>query len=188
MIRNSRAARAATAALALAAVLAGCSGNDQTLAAEVTSQLPSLEDQGFTTFVCGEGEAIGASFQQPAEGDFAAQCWKASPSGTFLDAANTAQDKVIDATGGINFTSSACPEDAFGAGGGIACRATLVERDGEQVLVRVVAVLADPRAVLGDLPQDPTQAQIEEALAGAKVEILVGTEPLITNPVVPTDS
>jgi len=182
----SGAARAGALMVGAALALTGCSGNDQSLAAEVTGQLPDLADQGLVGFVCGTGEAIGATFQAPAEGDFGAECWKGAPSGTFLDVVNVAHDKVMVATSGFNYTSEACPEDAFGAGGGIACRATYVERDGEQVLVRVVAVLADPRTVLGDLPEDPTQEQIREALAGARIEVLVGTEPLVTNPVEPT--
>ena len=179
-------ARTAAVAIVIAGMLAGCSGANDTLAAQVTGQLPDLTENGFTSFTCGDGEAIGDSFQQPEGGDFDAVCWKGAPAGTYLDAANTAQDRVIEATGGTNVTAEVCPEDALSAAGGIACRAVRVDKDGETVLVRTVAVLADPTEVLGALPADPTQEQIQAALAGAKVELLIGTEPLVTNPVEPT--
>jgi len=38
-------------------------------------------------------------------------------------------------------------------------------------------VLANPDAVLNGLPDKPTQEQINKALVGAAVEVLVGTQP-----------
>jgi len=161
---------------AMLGILAGCSGGDADAAAKtVAGQMPDLSSQGLTSFSCGTGNAIGGSFQAPAE-PFVAQCWKGSPSGSFLDVANATQDAVLAATGGVNVTSDVCPEDALSAAGGIACRAVLVTDADSSVVVRTVAVLADPATVLKDLPANPTQDQIHAAIEGAAIEVLVGTQ------------
>ena len=166
----------AVVALLCAVLLAGCSSSGS-LASDVADQLPDLTEQGFTSFECGDGDAIGESFQEPAEGDYVAQCWVGSPSGTYLDAVQLTHNKVLEETGGVDLTASVCPADSLTAAGGIACRAAYIERGGESVLVRTVVILAEPREVLADLPESPTQEDILTALVGAKVEILVGTEP-----------
>ena len=164
------------AVAAMGVALSGCSGGGSDAAAKtVAGQLPDLTAQGLTSFACGTGSAIGGSFQAPVE-PYVAECWKGSPSGSFLDVANDVQDAVLTATGGTNVTSDVCPEDALSAGGGISCRAVLVTDGDSSVVVRTVAVLADPAAVLKDLPQNPTQQQVHEAIAGAAVEVLVGTQ------------
>jgi hypothetical protein len=173
---------AATAAAILGAVLlAGCGSDDTSLAAEVATQLPDLSGQGYTSFECGDGEAIGDSFQEPEDATYVAQCWVGSPDGTYLDAAQLTHNEVLAATGGVDVTGNACLEDSLNVAGGIACRAAYVQRDGQAVLVRTVVVLADPLEVLGELPEDPSQEEVFQALAGAKVEILVGTEPTTGN-------
>jgi len=160
-----------------ALALAACSSNDKA-AQTVAEQLPDLTSLGLTQFTCGEGDAIGGSFQAPEE-PYVAECWKGSPDKTYLDVANSAQDAVILATGGVNITDDVCPEDSLTELGGIACRAALVGEGDSGVIVRTVVVLADPEATLGDLPDNPTQDQINEAITGAAVEVLVGTEPAI---------
>ena len=157
--------------------LAACSNNDKA-ANEVADQLPDLTSVGLTEFTCGEGDAIAGSFQAP-EDPYVAECWKGSPDKTFLDVANSAQDAVILATGGVNVTSDVCPEDSLSAAGGIACRAALVGEGESGVIVRTVVVLADPETALVNLPESPTQEQINESITGAAVEVLVGTEPAI---------
>ena len=137
--------------------------------------LPDLSPLGLETFECGTGEAIGGSFQQPQDG-YVAQCWTGAPAGdTFIDVANAVQDEVRLATEGVDATAVYCPEDALGDVGGIACRVT--EVDGE-VLVRTVVILSDIGAVLDDLPEEPTDQDVQAALEGAEVEVLVGTEPV----------
>ena len=77
----------------------------------------------------------------------------------------------------MDITSDVCPADALGTTGGIACRAVLVTEGESSVVVRTVVVLADPENALKDLPENPTQEQIQETIAGAAVEVLVGTQP-----------
>ncbi len=175
---NAKARTVAAGFFVAAALVAltACSNDPDRLAGDVGGKLPDLTSQGLETFGCGEGTAIGATFQAPEE-PYRAQCWKGSPTGTFLDVANAIADAVIRATEGSNVTSEACPEDAFGVGGGIACRAALVTKGDSSVLVRTVVVLSDPKAVLEKLPEEPTQEQVREALEGAAIEVLVGTEP-----------
>lgn len=158
------------------ALLAGCSSDSDAAANTVAEQLPDLTSLGLTSFECGSGDAIAGSFQAP-ESPYVAECWEGSPaSKSFLDIANSTQDAVISATGGVNVTEDACPEDSLSAAGGIACRAALVTEGDSTVLVRTVVVLADPSTTLADLPQNPTQDQVNEAIAGAPVEVLVGTQ------------
>jgi hypothetical protein len=173
--RLGAAARAAIVVCAVAATLAGCSSDSDALANKVAGELPDLTADGLTTFECGSGQAIGGSFQSPAD-PYVAQCWKGSPDKTFQDVANSVADDVALATGGQNVTSDVCPDDALSAAGGIACRAALVTDGDQSVLVRTVVVLADPETVLKDLSENPTQDQINEAVTGAAVEVLVGTQ------------
>lgn len=156
-------------------VLTACSNSSDDLAAEVGAKLPDLTSQELESFPCGDGDAIGGSFQTPEE-PYVAQCWRGSPAQTFLDVANSIADEVALATGGSNVTSDACPEDSFSVAGGIACRAALVTDGDASVLVRSVVVLSEPRKVLENLPEEPTQEQIREALKGASVEVLIGTQ------------
>ena len=172
-----RAARAAVLVGVAALALAACSSNDDAAAKQAAGQLPDLTSVGLTEFPCGDGAAIGGSFQKPVD-PYVAQCWKGSPAGkTFLDVANSAQDAVTASTGGVDITSDVCPADALGTTGGIACRAVLVTEGDSSVVVRTVTVLADPETALKDLPDKPTQEQIQQTIAGAAVEVLVGTQP-----------
>ena len=172
-----RAARAAVLIGVAALALAACSPHDAAAAKKAASELPDLTSLGLTTFPCGDGKAIGGSFQAPKD-PYVAECWKGSPQGkTFLDIANSAQDAAILSTGGENITADVCAADALSAGGGIACRAVLVTQGKSSVVVRTVVVLANPDAVLNGLPDKPTQEQINKALVGAAVEVLVGTQP-----------
>jgi len=159
-----------------ALALAACSSDADAAANKAAEALPDLSSQGLTSFECGTGEAVGGTFQKP-EAPYKAECWTGSPDTTFLDIANASQDAVILATGGTDVTAEACQEDAFGDGGGIACRAVLVTEGDSTVLVRTVVVLTDPNAVIAELPENPTTEQVNEALTGAPLEVLVGTEP-----------
>lgn len=176
LTRLGAAARTAIIVGVAALALAACSSHDDAAAKKAADELPDLTTLGLVEFPCGEGDAIGASFQQPVD-PYVAQCWKGSPAGkTFLDVANSTQDAVIQATDGVNITDDVCPADALSAGGGIACRAALVTEGKSTVVVRSVVVLADPDTVLKDLPDKPTQDQINAVLEGAAVEVLVGTQ------------
>ena len=169
-------ARAVLVVGACALAFAGCTSSGDAAAEAAADAMPDLSAQGLESFACGDGEAIGGSFQLPTE-PYVAKCWKGSPEGaTFMDVANASQDSVMLASGGRDVTADVCPEDAFGVGGGIACRAVLVTVDGDTTVVRTVAVLADPGTVLDALPADPTAEQINDALNGAAVEVLVGTQ------------
>jgi len=176
-VNFSRTLRSAVLAGVTVAALAACSAPANELPNTVAGQLPDLTSLGLTSFECGSGDAIGGSFQEPKD-PYVAECWKGSPQGkTFLDIANSTQASVIQATGGSDATSDACPEDSLSSAGGISCRAALVTKGSQMVLVRTVVVLADPSAALTGLPQNPTQDQINEKISGAAVEVLVGTQP-----------
>jgi hypothetical protein len=186
-VNFSRTLRSALLVSVAAAALTACSAPADELANTVAGQLPDLTPQGLTSFECGSGDAIGGSFQEPNE-PYVAECWQGSPAGkTFLDVANSTQDAVIQATGGTDVTADACPEDSLSSAGGIACRAALVTKGTETILVRTVVVLADPSTALAGLPQDPTQDQINEQISGAAVEVLVGTQSPTASPQ-PTNS
>src|SRR6478735_4251360 len=129
------AARTALVVVVGALALAACSSDSDAAAAAAAAALPDLTEYGLESFPCGEGEAIGGTFQAP-EDPYVAECWKGAPDETFLDVVNHAQDAAIAASGGTNVTDDVCPEDAFGEGGGIACRATLVTEGDSSVVIR----------------------------------------------------
>jgi hypothetical protein len=174
--RWGAAARTAIVVGVGALMLSACSSDTDAAAKAAAEALPDLTEQGLEPFTCGEGDAIAGTFQVP-EAPYVAECWKGAPDATFLDVANETQDAVLAATGGTNITAEVCPEDAFGVGGGIACRAVLVTEGDSTVIVRTVSIVANAEEVLAVLPQDPSQDELEEALKGAQVEVLVGTEP-----------
>ncbi|MGC4174938.1 hypothetical protein [Demequina sp.] len=175
-MKLSRTLGAAVLVCAATLALAACGGSDDDAAATAAADaLPDLTSQGLVSFPCGDGAAIGGTFQAP-EDPWVAECWKGSPDKTFIDIANASQDAIMLASGGTDISADVCPDDAFGVGGGIACRAVLVTVDGHSAVVRTVAVLADPGTVLDGLPDEPTADQVNEALEGAAVEVLVGTQ------------
>lgn len=166
-------------ALAAATMLgvAGCSA-EPPVAQTVATQLPDLTSQGLEAFDCGSGAVIAENFTQPQE-PYKAQCWKGNPDTPFTQMASIIAREVADATGGLDVTTQACPADVLNAQEGIACRAVYVGEQGNDTLVRVIVVIADLEAVLSKVPEfSPTPDDVTNALVGADIEVLVGSEPL----------
>jgi hypothetical protein len=139
---------------------------------------PDLADQGLELFECGQGDAIGEDFQPPEDAEYQADCWAGSTGEPYYAVANSIVDDLVIATEGTDVSAQACPEDVLNASGGVACRAVLVEGDGDDVLVRIVTVLSDLEGVLSALPEEPTDADVDAVLVDAPIEVLIGTEPL----------
>jgi hypothetical protein len=154
-----------------ALMLAGCSSTEELV--DVNESLPDLAELGLESFECGTGVAIGEDFIAP-EGEWVAECWRGTPEGRFDDLANQIQVEVLKATAGTDVTGAVCPEDLLNNGDAIACRAAFVP---EGTIVRTVVVLSDVEFVLNQIPENPTEADVDAALVGAPVEVLVGTEP-----------
>lgn len=175
---TTRFPRAAAGALALLAglFLTGCSTAD-TNADIVGGMLPELGRLGLERIECADGAALGEVFIAP-ESPYVAECWQGARESAFTITAHEVHDAVLAATQGIDVTDMACPKDVFNATAGIACRATYVGEEGNNVLVRVIVVLADPSGVVATMPASPGPEDIENALTGAQIEVLVGTEPV----------
>ncbi len=162
--------------LAAALAVAGCSA--PTAADEAREQLPDLSGFGLASFECGTGRALGSDFTPPSDDTYVAQCWAGSATSGIDTLADDVQREVLAATGGEDVSAEACARDASSGSASVACRAVLVTKVDTRVLVRTLVVLADIDALLADLPDNPTDAEIDAALNGADVEVLVGTEPI----------
>jgi hypothetical protein len=168
MIALSSTARrgAAVAAAAFALTLAGCS-SEPSVAETVAGQLPDLSEYGYTEFECGTGTTIDDAFIVPEE-PYVAHCWKGTQEDPFPWVADDLMTGIIQDTEGINATAQACDEDVLNEAAGIACRAVYVGSEGNDVLVRVIVTLSE----------NPTSEDVIAALAGAELEVLIGTEPI----------
>jgi hypothetical protein len=179
MIALSSTARrgAAVAAAALALTLAGCS-SEPSVAETVAGQLPDLSEYGYTEFECGTGTTIDDAFIVPEE-PYVAHCWKGTQEDPFPWVADDLMTGIIQDTEGTNATAQACDEDVLNEAAGIACRAVYVGSEGNVVLVRVIVTLSDIEAVMAKVPaENPTSEDVIAALAGAELEVLIGTEPI----------
>lgn len=139
---------------------------------EAADNLPDLSVQGLTRMECGASSVWGSELE-PASRPYVQECWKGSPELPFDQEAEDIMYTIMAATDARDVSDLVCPEDAFYDTAAVACRAAL---DGE-VLYRTVVALTDPGSVVGALPDEPTEAEIDAALKGADVEVLVATEP-----------
>lgn len=174
--KSPRAALAAAIA-ASAFALAGCS-SEPPIAETVAGQLPDLTEYGYAAVECGTGTAINEDFIAP-EAPYVAQCWEGAQDDPFVWVVDDLKVSVIQATEGVDASAQACAEDVLNETAGIACRAVYVGEDGNDVLVRIIVALADIDAVMAKVPaEDPTSEDVIAALAGAELEVLIGTEPI----------
>lgn len=155
--------------------LAGCTS--QSVAERVGGQLPDLAEYGYEQFECGTGVTIGELFKAPEE-PYRAQCWRGAKDDPFTWVADDLRTALVQATGGVDASSVACPKDVLNETAGVACRAVYVGTEGDDVLVRVIVTLPDIDAVIAKVPEDPTPDDVVNALYGADVEVLIGTEPI----------
>jgi hypothetical protein len=164
-------------AVAVALTLAGCS-SEPDVAESVAGQLPDLSEYGYTEFECGTGVTINEDFVKP-EAPYTATCWEGAQDDPFVWVADDLKASVIQATEGVDATAQACAEDVLNETAGIACRAVYVGSKGNEVLVRIIVTLSDIDAVMAKVPaENPTSEDVIGALAGADIEVLIGTEPI----------
>ncbi len=175
---STRARLVAGATLASAALLLGGCSSEPPVAETVATQLPDLTVEGLQTLECGSGEIIADNFVAP-QAPYVAQCWTGSPETPFTQLASIIARRVAESTGGTDLSAQACPADVLNVQEGIACRAVYVGEQGNDTLVRVIVTLADLESVLANVPEEsPTSDDVIAALEGAKVEVLVGSEPV----------
>ncbi|WP_144018605.1 hypothetical protein [Demequina sp. NBRC 110051] len=153
------------AAAALAA--AGCTGPAQ--AERAADNLPDLTSDGLTTIDCGELQQDALT---PVEDPYVRQCWTGAPDVAFDALADDVIGSITSATDAEDVTAFICPDDVIIADVAFACRAAY----DDEVMYRVVVSLPDPAAVVDQLPDEPTDAEIEQAAAGQSVEVVVQTE------------
>ncbi len=164
--------RAGVVAVSAAALLvAGCGGSQEAVAA--ADSLPDLSSQGLERIDCLESSVWGDELER-AKGPWTQECWRGSPQLPFDQEADDIQYTILAATDAQDVTAVICPEDALYDTAAVACRAAA----DDAVLYRTVVALTDPLAIVGALPDAPSEAEIDEALVGAQVEILVSTEPV----------
>ncbi len=149
--------------------LAGCSGSGQ--AQDAADNLPNLEVQGLARIDCADSTVWGGDLE-PTRGPYVQECWRGAPELPFDEEADDIMYSILAATDAVDVTDAVCPQDALYASAAVACRAA---NEGD-VLYRVVVALTDPATVVGTLPDEPTDEQIDDALAGAQVEVLVATQ------------
>lgn len=164
-----RRTRAGVLAVVGVIALAACSGSAE--AQDAAGNLPNLELQGMTSIDCADSTMWGDDLE-PARGPYVQECWRGAPELPFDEEADDIVYSILAASDAVDVTDTVCPEDALYDSAAVACRAA-AEGD---VLYRVVVALTDPALVVGALPDEPTDEQIDEALAGASVEVLVATE------------
>jgi hypothetical protein len=186
---SSSAVRAGLALVVASAtvLLAGCT-SEPDVAETVAGQLPDLSEYGYTSFECGTGVTIDDNFMTP-EPPYTAQCWEGTQEDPFVWVADDLKASVIQETGGVDATAQACDQDVLNETAGIACRAVYVGEEGNEVLVRIIVTLSDIDAVMEKVPaEDPTSEDVIAALAGADLEVLIGTEPIQATGATPSAS
>ena len=114
--RKARAFAAGALVAVGLAMLTACSNSSDDLAAEVGDKLPDLTSQGLESFPCGDGDAIGGSFQAPKE-PYVAECWTGSPSGTSAAIGNPVSGEYTPGSHVRGVSASASIDQGNVAGG-----------------------------------------------------------------------
>ncbi|WP_084077976.1 hypothetical protein [Demequina sp. NBRC 110057] len=162
-----RVAAASAMGLALAAGLAGCTGDTQ--AERAADQLPDLTVEGLEQVDC---DQFSAQNLDPIEDPYVRECWTGSPETPFAQEADAIIGIIESSTDSEDVTDYICPDDILIDSVAYACRAAY----DDEVMYRVVVSLPDPESIVSALPDAPTEDEIEEAVSGAPVQVVVQTE------------
>lgn len=162
---------AAAGAGATVLALAACGGAPRV-------ELPDLADLGLTAVDCGSTAQMADVVASPPAGSETA-CYEGAPDGGFVATADAIRDLLLADAGadGTDATDALCWPDTLTETEGSACRAVVVgDLTGGTVVSAVIAV-SDPASLTADLPDDATEEQVAEAIAGAPIEVLLFSEP-----------
>ncbi|MDN4476492.1 hypothetical protein QQX09_11565 [Demequina sp. SYSU T00192] len=106
------------------------------------------------------------------------ECWTGAPDDGIIATADAVLEALLaDNAGAEDVSAALCWDDTVTDAEASACRAILVGDTTDGAVVSAVLALKDPGAVIGELPDAPTDDEVEAALAGADVEVLVFSEP-----------
>ncbi|WP_062313641.1 hypothetical protein [Demequina rhizosphaerae] len=106
------------------------------------------------------------------------ECWTGAPDAGLLATADAVLELLLaDNSGAEDVSAALCWDDTVTDAEASACRAILVGDTTDGAVVSAVLALKDPVSVIGELSDDPTDDEVESALAGADVEVLVFSEP-----------
>ncbi len=161
----------AAIAAVTAGLVAGCTSNPD--ADEVAEALPDLSGQSLEQLDCEDSVVWGGTLET-VTAPYVEECWTGSPDEPFYDTADAILTEITDATGAEDVSDDVCPEDALYDSAAVACRAAV---KGE-VMIRVAVALTQPAVAVGNLPDQPTEEQIDQAVSGQAVDVWLGTQPL----------
>ncbi|WP_062289107.1 hypothetical protein [Demequina phytophila] len=158
------------AAVLAAATLTACGSSTP------DTELSDLSGLGLTAADCSDTvQMAGIESDDPGA---VVECWTGSPEdGLIATADATLAQLLADNPDGDDVTEALCWDDTLTDAEASACRAILVGSTSDGAVVSAVLALKDPAAVIGAISDDPTEAEIEEALTGAEIEVLVFSEP-----------
>ena len=166
---RARARVAATGAAALA--LAGCSSVPDV-------ELPDIADLGLEPIACADTATMGGL---PIDGDDTqAECWIGTPEDGFIRVADSVRDLLLESTGGEDITEALCWDDTLTDVEGSACRAVLVGDTESGAVASVIIAMTDAAAVTADLADEPSEEDVDAAISGAEIEVMVFSEPAAT--------
>lgn len=160
-----------------ALVLAACGGGTSALE-QAQSAIPDMQEQGYEAIDCAEATVFGPQWDPQDDQVHGADCWVGTPGTPFYAEADFLASSIRAQEGATDITAQACPEDVLNEAGGIACRAFAFGEEGDRALLRAVVVVRDIDGVMSRIGEEPTEADVYDALFDAEVEVLLGTESL----------
>ncbi|WP_156165113.1 hypothetical protein [Demequina silvatica] len=170
MIRRPTRVIGVAAAVLAAATLTACGSSTP------DTELSDLSGMGLTATDC--ADTVQMSGIESEDPDAVVECWTGSPEdGLIATADATLAQLLADNPDGEDVTEALCWTDTVTDAEASACRAILVGSTSDGAVVSAVLALKDPAAVIGELSDSPTDAEVEDALAGAAIEVLVFSEP-----------
>ncbi|WP_062299170.1 hypothetical protein [Demequina maris] len=160
----------AAAAVLAAATLSACGSSLP------DTELSDLSGLGLESVPC--EDTVQMAGIQSDDAEAVIECWTGAPDDGLLATADAVLAALLaDNDGAEDVTAALCWDDTVTDAEASACRAILVGDTTDGAVVSAVLALKDPGAVIGELSDDPTDAEVEAALAGADVEALVFSEP-----------
>src|SRR5690606_1764670 len=143
---------------------------------------PDLTEAGYVQFDCADATAPGLPRDATADGDFRSACWRGSPDVPFYQAVNAIAIDIRNATEAVRITEQVCPPAVLNGLAGVTCEALRFGSESDGAVLGIAASLVDPAGTLGDLGEDPTQWEVDQALEGAVFEIFIATDQIVTSP------